>query len=84
MLLISAWLVAIALTQVPAGNASADADVTTLARLEADWNAAHVRGDAAALDHLFADDVVVMVPGMRAKMRAHKEFFKAPEGWQSG
>jgi len=70
VLLISAWLVAVALTQVPAGNASADAEVTTLARLEADWNAAHVRGDAAALDHLFADDVVVMVPGMRVMTKA--------------
>jgi ketosteroid isomerase-like protein len=61
---LSVWLVAVALVQVPVGNAP-DADVTTLARLETDWNAAHVRGDAAALEHLFADDVVVMVPGMR-------------------
>jgi len=64
-MVISAWLVAVGLAQAPAGNAPADAEVTTLARLEADWNAAHVRGDAAALDRLFAEDVVVMVPGMR-------------------
>jgi ketosteroid isomerase-like protein len=64
------WLVAAAVVQVPAGNAPADAEVTTLARLEADWNAAHVRGDAAALEHLLADDVVVMVPGMRVMTKA--------------
>ena len=64
------WLVAVAVFQVPAGNAPADAEVTTLARLEADWNAAHARGDAAALEHLFADDVVVMVPGMRVMTKA--------------
>ena len=69
-MVLSVWLVAVALVQVPVGNAPADADVTTLARLETDWNAAHVRGDAAALEHLFADDVVVMVPGMRVMTKA--------------
>ena len=29
-----------------------------------------VRGDAVALDRLFADDVVVMVPGMRVMTKA--------------
>jgi len=70
MMVISVWLVAVALAQAPVGNAPADADVTTLTRLETDWNAAHVRGDAAALEHLFADDVVVMVPGMRVMTKA--------------
>jgi ketosteroid isomerase-like protein len=28
------------------------------------WNEAHVRGDARALDELWADDLIVMVPGM--------------------
>ena len=70
MMLLSSWIVAVALVQAPVGNAPADADVTTLTRLETDWNAAHVRGDAAALDHLFADDVVVMVPGMRVMTKA--------------
>jgi len=64
------WLVAVALLQVPAGNAPADADVTTLTRLETEWNAAHVRGDAAALEQLFGDDVVVLVPGMRVMTKA--------------
>ena len=70
MVVISVWLVAVALAHAPVGNAPADADVTTLTRLETDWNAAHVRGDAAALEHLFADDVVVMVPGMRVMTKA--------------
>ena len=65
MILLSLWLVAAALVQQSAGSAPVDADATTLARLEADWNDAHVRGDAAALDRLFADDLVVVVPGMR-------------------
>jgi len=69
-MVISGWLVVVALAQVPAGNAPADADVTALTRLETEWNAAHVRGDAAALEHLFADDVVVMVPGMRVMTKA--------------
>ena len=69
-MVLSAWLVAVALVQVPLGNAPADTDVTTLARLETDWNAGHVRGDAAALEHLLADDVVVMVPGMRVMTKA--------------
>ena len=64
------WLVAVALLQVPAGNAPADADVTTLTRLETEWNAAHVRGDAAALERMFGDDVVVLVPGMRVMTKA--------------
>ena len=70
MMVLYAWLVAVALVQAPVGHASADADVTTLARLEADWNAAHARGDAAALEHLFADDLVVVVPGMRVMTKA--------------
>jgi uncharacterized protein (TIGR02246 family) len=37
----------------------------TIARLEAEWNAAHMRGDAAVLAELFADDMIVVVPGMR-------------------
>jgi ketosteroid isomerase-like protein len=70
MMVLFASLVAVALVQAPVGNAPADADVTTLARLEADWNAAHARGDAAALEHLFADDLVVVVPGMRVMTKA--------------
>lgn len=42
----------------------------TLDRLEAAWNLAHVRGDAAALDRIFSDDVVIIVPGMRVMTKA--------------
>lgn len=70
MMLLSAWIVAVALVQAPIGNAPTDADVTALARLEADWNRAHVRGDADALEQLFAGDLVVVVPGMRVMGKA--------------
>ena len=45
-------------------------DVATLTQLEATWNEAHRRGDAAALQQLFADDLVVVVPGMRPLSKA--------------
>lgn len=61
MIWISACLVGLALVQ---GQAS-DADVAALTRLEAEWNNAHVQGDAASLGRIFADDLVVAVPGMR-------------------
>ena len=67
---ISVWLVSLVLGQPPVGHAPPDADVTTLERLEADWNAAHVRGDAKSLERLFADDLVVVVPGMRVLSKA--------------
>ena len=36
-----------------------------LAALETAWNKAHLGHDAAALDHLWADDIVIFVPRMR-------------------
>lgn len=69
MTLLLLWLVTIALVQPPA-TPQADAEVATLTRLEADWNTAHLRGDAATLEHLFADDLVVIVPGMRMMTKA--------------
>ena len=57
------WLLAIVLGQ------AADADQAALTRLEAEWNTAHVQGDADALGRIFADDLVVLVPGMRALTR---------------
>lgn len=54
----------------PAGVATNDRDQGTLERLEAEWNDAHVRGDAAVLDRLFAADLVVVVPGMRVMTKA--------------
>ena len=40
MMMISVWLLAVVFSQ------AADTDVATLTRLEADWNTAHVQGDA--------------------------------------
>jgi uncharacterized protein (TIGR02246 family) len=69
LVMMAAWLAA-APSQAPAGNMPSDADVAALERLEADWNAAHLSGDAARLDQLFAGDVVVVVPGMRVMTKA--------------
>jgi len=41
------------------GNAA-----TELASLEAAWNKAHLGSDPAALDRLWADEIVIFVPGM--------------------
>ena len=40
------------------------------AALEAAWNKAHLGNDASALDRLWADDIVVFVPGMRPMNKA--------------
>jgi ketosteroid isomerase-like protein len=69
-MMLSAWLVGAASMQLPAGNVPTAAQTAVLERLEADWNAAHLIGDAARLDQLFADDVVVQVPGMRVMTKA--------------
>lgn len=45
---------------------SAPVDDAALGRLETDWNVAHLKGDAAVLERLLADDLIVWVPGMRA------------------
>jgi ketosteroid isomerase-like protein len=47
-----------------ATRGSHDADVRELERLETVWNEAHERGDADALDALWADDLEVAVPHM--------------------
>ena len=64
-------LVAFSVIQTsPAASAKDDGDQKELERLEAEWNGAHVRGDAAALDRIFAEDLVVVVPGMRVMTKA--------------
>lgn len=45
--------------------AQGTADSLTLLNLEAVWNNAHLAADATALDSLWADDLQVIVPGMR-------------------
>lgn len=46
------------------------ADAAQLKRLEAVWNQAHVRGDADALERLWADDLEVAVPKMPVMTKA--------------
>jgi ketosteroid isomerase-like protein len=41
-----------------------DAGVAQVTRLERAWNDAHLHGDATALDDLWADDFVAIVPRM--------------------
>ena len=60
-------LVIVALTL---SQASPSDDVATVAQLEATWNEAHRKADAATLQPLFADDMVVVVPGMRPLSKA--------------
>jgi hypothetical protein len=56
--------------QSPAASSKESADMMQLARLETVWNEAHLRGDADALDRLWADDFVATVPNMRAMAKA--------------
>jgi hypothetical protein len=53
-----------ALAQAQKSEAGESRDHKELARLEDVWNQAHVTGDAEALDRLWSDDLVVMVPEM--------------------
>lgn len=65
-MLLAILLVAFSVIQTsPGAGAKKDSDQKELEHLEAEWNAAHVRGDAAALERIFAEDLVVVVPGMR-------------------
>ena len=54
-------------------------DIKELTRLETVWNDAHLRGDVAALDKLWADDLFVTVPDMPVM---NKE--EALAMWKSG
>jgi ketosteroid isomerase-like protein len=63
---IAAWILVAALAPAPAGPA----DAPELLRLEQVWNDAHVHGDAAALEALWAEDLVVTVPRMPVITRA--------------
>jgi ketosteroid isomerase-like protein len=57
-------------TAVNAAPSTHETDVRELERLETVWNEAHERGDAAALDALWADDLVVAVPRMKVMTKA--------------
>ena len=60
------WISAMLLAFVGFQAQASDTDVA-LARLETEWNAAHVQGDATTLGRIFADDLVVVVPGMASR-----------------
>lgn len=47
-----------------AQNATTPADRDELQRLESAWNNAHINGDSATLNRLWADDLEVAVPKM--------------------
>ena len=66
---LAAWIVATVAIQGTAGKAQVSADAAELSRLENVWNEAHVRGDADALDRLWADDLIVTVPNMPVMTR---------------
>ena len=66
-ILIAAMLAA--LQESPAISKDA-ADRKELNRLEAVWNDAHVKGDADALDALWANDLIVTVAGMPVMTKA--------------
>jgi len=51
-------------------QSSADTDASELQRLERVWNESHERGDAAALETLWADDMEVAVPKMPVMQKA--------------
>lgn len=57
----------------------ATTDTSELTRLERVWNDAHLRGDAAALESLFADELIVTVPEMPVMTKADILGF-----WRSG
>ncbi|HEU4389840.1 MAG TPA: nuclear transport factor 2 family protein [Blastocatellia bacterium] len=56
--------VVVTAVQSPSVSSAIFDDSGEIARLEDAWNQAHVRGDADALDRLWADELVVTVAGM--------------------
>ena len=65
--MIGVWILAAFLAQASAGPSPGEAAARVeLTRLELVWNEAHLHGDADVLDHLWASDLVVIVPRMPA------------------
>lgn len=71
--------VAVTVTSHSAPQTSATTDPSELTRLERVWNDAHLRGDVAAMESLFADELIVTVPEMPVMTRAEVLGF-----WRSG
>lgn len=67
----SSFLALLAFAAVPSTGWGDSADKSQdFTQLEQVWNEAHVRGDARALDELWADDLIVMVPGMSPMVKS--------------
>jgi ketosteroid isomerase-like protein len=64
LLVVLGMLMAVAAFEASARDDTKPADIKELTRLEQVWNDAHLRGDAKALDQLWADDLFVTVPDM--------------------
>jgi hypothetical protein len=78
--LMIALLAASAFLPSQAASPSRDTpDATELRRLETVWNAAHVRGDVAALTALWDDELTVTVPEMPLMTKSDLVAF-----WRSG
>ena len=74
---IAVLLCAAAQAQVPAG-AMSDHDLAQFTQLESQWNDAHLKGDAEALDRLWADELRVVVPKMTPLSKADAlSFFRS-------
>jgi len=64
--------------QAQAAAPAGDKDLARFRQLECQWNDAHLRGDAAALDRLWADELRVVVPGMTPLAKAEAlSFFRS-------
>ena len=61
-MLLTVCLVMLSMTQAPAGGAKAGDVRSTLENLEADWNRAHLQGDAAVLVENVHIELQVMRP----------------------
>jgi ketosteroid isomerase-like protein len=59
-------------------TSSSPADSEELLRLERVWNQAHEKGDAKALEQLWADDIEIAVPKMKVMTRPEAlSFFRS-------
>ena len=83
MMLVLALLM-FGLLQAPVAKPGQDDVRKTLERLETEWNVAHVRGDAAALDRIFGDDNVgIVVDDLTATIDFFRELGLELEGRDS-
>ena len=69
------WLLLAAMLTAPAAQAAPPE--SELSRLETVWNDAHKRGDADALDKLFADDISITVPEMPRMGKSSTNLFRS-------